>query len=140
MWGYLGALVIAVIGKVFRATGENRFWITAALAVLIWTAYGQGLAASAYNGLVSGMFYNFFFSSQSGQLSFDSSGDWWLESAFVVVAILAGLLGRWVSKTVSAHPQRESTPELRDQDSDLVWDPQRLSDQSGWKKEKTWTW
>ena len=66
--GFLGALLVAVVGKFFEGS-RNEIWLTMLMALLVVTSWGMVIPAAAYNGLVSGLFYNFFFLSSGGELS-----------------------------------------------------------------------
>lgn len=138
LWGFIGALLIATAGKIFEGSRDSDVWFYALLAVLIVTSYGQGLLAAAYNGFVSGLFFNFFFSSQEQVLSFDSTGDWWLELLFVAVAVVAGLLGRWIPR-LSPEPQGRPGPGPKEQGSAFLWKPPSTDGTPREAKEKVWT-
>lgn len=138
-WGFIGALTVAVTAKVLGGSRDGNIWLGALLVVLIVTAYGQGVLASAYNGLVVGLFYNFFFVSRSQELSFHSFGDVGLEGLFVVVGVVTGLLGRWKRKRFAELEAGRPT-DPKEEGHPYVWRSQDSEGRPHDKRERSWTW
>jgi hypothetical protein len=99
--GFLGALLVTVVGTAINR-GSDRFWLGAFFTVLVMTAYSQSLLPAAYNGFVSGLFYNAFFLSSDRGLTFEQGSEWLLELAFISTAVCAAVLGYLVRRFVAA--------------------------------------
>lgn len=119
-WGFVGAFLISAVGNLFDGSLENDVWFYAFLVLLAVTSSRQSLPAAAYNGVVSGLFFNFFFLSAGQKLAFDTGSDLILELAFVVVGVVACLLGRWIPKG-SNKQERVPVPASENQGSEFVW-------------------
>ena len=138
MWGFVAALTLAVIGKAFPGSRDSNLWVAAFMVALVLTSFGQNLLAAAYNGLVSSLFFNFFFTAQGNELSFDTTGDWWLALAFVAVGVLAALLGRWISRRVEEPHREPLKAATTDEHQSFLWDARSTNGPTS-NKEKSWT-
>ena len=128
---------MAVVGKFFEGS-RNEIWLTMLMAVLVVTSWGAVIPAAAYNGLVSGLFYNFFFLSAGEELSFHSASEWWLEAGFVAAGVASAILGRLFSRarTVGHTPQ---SPVAADTGRSYLWKPHRSESGSSKAKGDPWT-
>jgi hypothetical protein len=91
--GFLGALGVVAAGKVFGRSLE-RPCLLALIGIVIITSLGQSLPAAAYNGAVSGLFFNFVFRGAGERLRFASRADWAREAWFVAAGLLSAVSGR----------------------------------------------
>ena len=136
LMGFVGGLLVVAIGKSLEGS-RNEVWLTALMVILVTTSFGQVIPAGAYNGLVSGLFYNFFFIGSGGELSFHSAGEWRLELIFAGIGIAAAIIGRVVPRSaMSSHSTRDR--EATDSDKPYLWHPDRAAGNSSQNGGNSW--
>jgi K+-sensing histidine kinase KdpD len=134
---FLLSLIASAAALVTHTTHQRSIWLPFFLILVALTSRKQRWWWALYTGLVAGLFFNFFFEAPKGELSFDSTGEIWIQIAFFGVALLSHWARRWVRRFADRRPPK--TRPSKDED-EFVWNSRTPDmDKSGSAfKESVW--